>query len=118
MRKSSTIKDEQYKILMERMHMETKIPKLDKNLKLTEKFMTPRSCSTVVVNGGSEGLSMEAADWLRNSSKSILKGEENMEDSFWSKKAPSQKKNMWNNENVKDEYFAIDKPINTTRQLR
>lgn len=87
MRKSSTLKGEEYKILMERMHL-TKNPLIDKNLIRVEKTITPRACSSYVLSGGNDGSGMteEASKWIRN-----IKPANRMEEDFWTQKAPIKK---------------------------
>ena len=92
MRKSSTLKDEEFTQLMERMHSLEQPANVTKRKVIASNYMTPHACSAIVVTGGHDprSLSKEAKDWMRD-----VKPSSEMEDSFWTKKAPT-KNNLWN----------------------
>jgi len=110
MRKSSTIKGEEYKKLIERLHG-IEQPKNDKVYKNMQRFIEPTACSAEVAIGGNDArpMSEEAKEWLRD-----VKSPKSMDDSFWTKKAPQK----LFEEKFDDSLFEADKEVNTVRQLR
>ena len=112
-KKSSTLKNEKYLDLITRLHGND-APKADKPVKSRERYITPLASSSLASIGGNEGMSEEAAQWLREGGKSSAQ----MDDSFWNKKAPSKMDKLWNNTDIQDSEFNLDAPVNVTRQLR
>lgn len=82
MRKSSTIKGEEFLALMDKMHKIDQ-PKQEMKRKINTKYViAPHACSTVVVTGGNDprSLSVEASNWLRD-----VKSSTDMDDAFFGK---------------------------------
>ena len=70
--------------------------------------------SPLVQNGVMDGTSMnsEAKDWLTQT-----ESHEKSDDAFWSKKAPSKVKKLWNDDSISDELFAADEEVVDPRQV-
>jgi hypothetical protein len=86
-------------------------PDSHKTIQLRGQRMVPSS--PLVLNGVVDGNAMntEAKNWLNQ-----VQGHEKSDEAFWSKKAPTKSKKLWNDDSIPDDLFAADDEIVDPRQ--